>query len=1023
MQYSRLKALLVLLFALSGVCGLIYEISWSKYLSLFIGSTSYSHMIVLATFMGGLALGAHFLGKYADRSANPLKLYAILELIIGIYGVIYPFLMIVCEKLFISVAVGLNLASNQMFLTLLKFLLSVVTILLPTFCMGGTLPVLLKLLAKSVDETGKEVARLYWVNSFGAVLGTALAGFFLIRLYTLDGTIWIAAAVNILVGIAAYILAKDIKQESSVSQTPDKSSTAAKYPQSIITPAIAVAVGSGFISMVYELTWIRLLTTLLGSSTYSFSVMLIAFIGGIALGGWIISIVIGRVKNLMFLLAICQAGAALFMLATLPLYERLPYYLWKLSTLLSNTPENFPLFLFFEFLFCFVLMIIPTTFSGMSLPVVAKIAAGDMKALGKNVGNVFSLNTIGAVAGAVITGLIFIPQLGVKQSIELGVALNAVLAVVVIMKDPRAVTPWKIGVAAMLFLSGFAYRTAFPKWNENVSTVGVYRAFFKEAPVSYENFFKEIEDRSTLWYKEGVTANVAVNEFTNDNGNRERSLVINGKADASTENDLPTQVLLAQIPLILGQNTSDVLVIGLGSGITSGSALQHPIRSLDCVEISPEVVECNYLFTEYNHDFSKDPRVRMVVDDAVTFVKVNPKKYSCIISEPSNPWIAGIGNLFTSEFFELCKERLEPGGVLAQWFHTYDVNSDVFKLVLRTISKSFPYVALWAPSDADMILVASMDPLQPQFDDIGRKIELPSVKKELERIQMFDVPSFLSAQLTSYAHPVFSSNSGPINSEKQPLLEFLAPLSFFTHSRLNFSDVIERLIPPNDSTLLLAQYNRKFGLNADDFLNVAKYHFYVAIEDYRLAYQAVQECLRHNPNDRGGLQLLAALAGVVNATEERLSALERLITVEPDNPELLATFANEYFEWRKQIASPQFIEELSVPIRLLQESLELSGRNDERYFIWLGNILTSAQRFEDAGEAYGAALKLRDTYEAVENSVSDEQLAFQAADRYLTAGNFEQADQYVERLKLINPSHSQLPNLIQQLTAGKKGAL
>ncbi len=1023
MQYSRLKALLVLLFALSGVCGLIYEISWSKYLSLFIGSTSYSHMIVLATFMGGLAFGAHYLGKYADRSPNPLKLYAILELIIGMYGALYPFLMIACEKMFISVAVGLNLASDQMFLTMLKFLLSVITILLPTFCMGGTLPVLLKLLTKSVDETGKEVATLYWVNSFGAVLGTALAGFFLIRLYTLDGAIWIAAAVNILVGIAAYILAKDIKMEPSVSQTSEKTSTTTKYSQSIITLAITVAIGSGFISMVYELTWIRLLTTLLGSSTYSFSVMLIAFIGGIALGGWIISIMIGRVKNLMFLLAICQAGAALFMLATLPLYEWLPYYLWKLSMLLSNTPENFPLFLFYEFLFCFALMIIPTTFSGMSLPVVAKIAAGDMKALGKNAGNVFSLNTIGAVAGAVVTGLIFIPLLGIKQSIELGVALNAVLAIVVMMKDQRAVSRWKIGITATLLLSGFTYRIAFPKWNENVSTVGVYRAFFKEAPVSYENFFKEIEDRSTLWYKEGVTANVAVNEFTNDNGNRERSLVINGKADASTENDLPTQVLLAQIPLILGQNTGDVLVIGLGSGITSGSALQHPIRSLDCVEISPEVVDCNYLFSEYNHDFMKDQRVKVTVDDAITFVKVNPKKYSCIISEPSNPWIAGIGNLFTSEFFELCKERLEPGGVLAQWFHTYDVNSDVFKLVLRTISKSFPYVALWAPSDADMILVASMEPLQPQFDEIRKKIALPSVKKELERIQMFDVPSFLSTQLTSYTHPILTAKSDSVNSEKQPLLEFLAPLSFFTHSRLNFSDVVERNVPPNDSTLLLEQYNREFGLHDIDFLNIAKYQFYVAIEDFRLPYQAVQECLQRNPENPEALQLLAGIAGAVNATEERLSALERLIKVMPDNAELLAMFANEYFEWRKQVASPQFTAELAVPIRLLQQSVELSGKNDERYFIWLADMLTSARRFEEAGEAYGAALKLRDMYEPLIESITDEQLAFQAGDRYLTAGKYDRAEQFVERLKQINPSNTELPNLINQLTAGKKGAL
>ena len=1025
MKHSRLKAIIAVLFALSGISGLMYEVAWSKYLSLFMGSTTYSHMIVLATFMGGLALGAFYWGKSADRSVVPLKLYGQLELVIGLYCFLYPFLMILAEKIFILVAAGGHLASNQILLILAKFFLSVLTLLLPAFCMGGTLPVLLKLLTRNINETGKEVAVLYWINSFGAVVGAALAGFFFIRLYSLDGTIWIAASVNTLVGLSAIMLARRI-QSAAVDERHGgsaKPETVLTFPASVIRLAIAVAAVSGFISMIYELTWIRLLITLLGSSTYSFTVMLIAFISGITLGSWIVSRIVQRTTRLVTLLCLCQVGTAFFMLAMLPLYQRFPYYLWKLSLLLSNKPGDFPVFLFFEFLFCFLLMIAPTTFSGMSLPIVSRIATSNIKAVGRSIGGVFSVNTVGAVAGVLLTGLVFIPLLGIKQSLELGVLLNGVAGIAVLFSDAQTTTRWRILVTISLFLVGVGYKIAVPKWNEGVSSMGVCRAFFHAAPPSYDALVKSLEDRrSTSWYREGISANVAVSTYINDNGNQERALVVNGKIDASTESDLPTQILLAHIPLSLQPDTGEVLVIGMGSGITCGSALCHPIRSMDCVEISPEVLECNYLFENDNHRFLQDPRTHVFIDDALTFVKINPKRYSCIISEPSNPWIAGIGNLYTTEFFEILKQRLEPGGILAQWFHTYEVNDDVFQLVLRTLSRSFPHVMIWTTGSLDVVFTASMMPIMPQLMDVEHRTTFRAVADDLARIKVYDVAALLSTQITGTVPPSLVAVDGPVNSEKKPLLEFLAPISFFTDSHVGLLSTIDRRLDPTDTSTLLSQFRLRQGLSEANHLNIARFQSSHAAPDLRLAYHSVQECLKHNPNNTDALAILETIGEVTNLPEERMAAMQELIREIPDSPELIAMFAREFFAWKLQTDSSGLVNAAPILVQLLQRSIELSGHKNERYFIDIAAVLTFSGEYKEAADAYAYALNLRNSYDSRDTSMSNEQLAFLAAGNYLNAHLAAQADIYVERLKRLNPHYENLPDLSRKLAEEKKGA-
>ncbi|MFI5253447.1 MAG: fused MFS/spermidine synthase [Bacteroidota bacterium] len=1004
MRSASIKFIVILLFIFSGICGLIYEVAWSKYLSLFIGNTAYSIMIVLATFMSGLALGSYYWGKYADRSTNRLKLYGMLELAIGVYCLFYPLLIGICEKIFVAAATGLDAASDQVLLLLLKFLLSFTTLIIPTFFMGGTLPVLTKFLTRTIRDAGKDVATLYYINSMGAVFGAGLAGFFLIRLYSLDGAVAIAAVLNLLIGSIALIVARKVQGIGEPEIIPAEVLEPTDQPSapSIVRLAIITAAMSGFIAMVYELTWTRLLANILGSSTYSFSLMLIAFISGITLGSWIVSLVIGRIKNLTLFLGLCQLGTAVAMIATLPFYERLPYYLTKISFLLSNKPENFPYFLACEFLFCFILMIIPTSLSGMSLPIASRIASNDLRLLGKSIGGIFSINTIGTVGGALIAGLLLIPQFGIKATIEIAVLLNIFLGLGIVFYDGRLPLRWRIGIASFVAIIGIGYRVEFPSWNQHIAVSGVFRSLFLMNYPSFEDM-KEGFSRlnKILWYKEGLNANVAIVE-TPLGDKIQKSLIINGKADASTISDLPTQILLAQTPLLMAPDSGDALVIGLGSGITCGSALRHPLRSLDCVEISSEVVECNSFFTSENHDFLRDPRTKLYVDDAITFLKIGKKKYNCIISEPTNPWIAGVGNLFSLEFFNLCRDRLQPGGVLTQWFHTYDQDNKILRIILRTIGKSFQNVSIWKISDLDMLLVASNSPLPLDINSIENKIAKTAIKEELARINLFDVSTFLSLQVTSKIDPDILSGDEEINTEKRPLLEFDAPVALFSHAGITLIDSMDQRFSPSGATLYLNQYTAQRELSLENYLNIAGFRYFTNTGDDQMAYASLKKCLELSPDNNEALIMVSKYTLKYVLLNEGTEALRRMLRLHKEHDQIISNvFA-------------ALVDELET-----EDSLNLDKVD---YVMKLGDIFGESGWYSDAARVYERIFNLYKEGKIPADNHFEEKLTRTAAQYSLMAGDVDNAKQFIEMLRQINPSDEQLPILTKELLNKTKGA-
>ena len=708
---QTINSIVGLLFIISGALGLIYQIIWFKYLSLFLGNTTYAQTIVLATFMGGLAIGSALWGRKVDKTKQPLRFYALLELGIGVYCLLYPKFLGLLKDIFITIVISLQLPSDGSVVLLLKLLVSFCTLLLPTILMGGTLPVLVKFISNRLEESGKNIAILYFLNSFGAVIGSLLTGFFFIRILGLSVSIYSAAIVNLFVGSFAFILTMWTVQSENLSKEETREPETIFSRREIIL-AIAVAGISGLAAMIYEVTWVRLLIPVLGSATYSFSLMLVAFISGITIGSYIVSFLVQRVRHLPSLLIWCQFGIVLSLLVTLPLYARIPYEFWRAATILTRSEATYPFFLTIQFFFSFILMIVPTIFLGMSLPVATRIAARGIDVLGKSVGNVFAVNTLGTVVGSLSAGLILIPLIGIKHTIEVGIGFNLLAGMLILFFAGTVSRRNVLVVVPILLISLIGYVLVSPNWSQSAMLTGVFRQINCDVkpPASYSIYMKGLENTKVIYYREGTMATVGVIESGSSN-NSSRILVINGKADASSTVDMPTQVLLGQLPCLLHSNAQTALVIGLGSGVTAGSILTHPIKHLDCVEISPEVVEASSKFNDVNHQPLTDPRMTLHIEDALAFLNLTPRMYDIIVSEPSNPWIAGIGSLYTTEFFEMCKRRMNTGGMMIQWFHLYEMDDDIFKMVVRTFRSSFKYVSIWQPVGGDVILLGIEQPV------------------------------------------------------------------------------------------------------------------------------------------------------------------------------------------------------------------------------------------------------------------------------------------------------------------------
>ncbi|NOX19519.1 MAG: hypothetical protein GXO87_14725 [Chlorobi bacterium] len=881
-NYENSKAVIAFIFVLSGAAGLIYQIVWFKYLSLAVGNSTIAQMIVLATFLGGLAIGNYFFGKRADALRSPLKIYALLEIFIGLYAIIYPFIFNFFGDLFFKTAIGFSLDSGDVTFHFLRFAYSSVLLILPTIAMGGTLPLLTSYFVEKLEHTRKDVAILYFLNSFGAVVGVLLGGFLLIKAIGLEKTIYLTGTLNIVIGAGAYLIAQKftkekLEEESQTLETQNKNETFTKRE---VLVSIAVAGLSGMAALVYEMVWVRLFINIFGSSTYAFSIMLAAFISGITVGSFIAAKNFIKKFNKIEVVAFSQFFIALGTIAALYFAERLPYYMWNIASLFNRNETTFGLFLFSEFALSFLIMFVPTLFMGISLPVIVEIVAASRKKAGFSVGRVFSVNTLGTVFGVFLTGLVFIPLFGVGGSFTAGILINIFSAVLLLFVSAKTAQENRIRFSGLFVLTVFVYLFFSPSWNQNAMLSGVFKKLSSPPPPTFEAFKQSLENRDILYYKEGTAANVAVTKARDATG--QKILIINGKPDASSVGDLPTQTLVAQIPLMLNPNPKKVFVVGFGSGITVHSVLTHPVEKVVCAEISEEVIEAGKYFAEENGNCLNDKRLQILVDDANAALRSSDEKYDVIVSEPSNPWIAGIGNLFSQEYFEMCKNKLNENGIMVQWYHLYESNDNIVKLVLNTFKSVFPYAQIWNGVSNDIILIGAKERPKLDLANLKAKFENPKIKNDLSKIGIDNIFTFLTTQSNSVEGFYSLTLREPVNTEIHPLLEFYAPRSFY----LSQSSTVVYKNDEKFDTLFTELYAKKYWkekkVSYDELFATAKYHF-EHTRNYRFAYSIANYLAENFPHKYETEKLLADCSSHIVFQNSQKESLERLTNLYPED--------------------------------------------------------------------------------------------------------------------------------------------
>ena len=770
------RAALYFCFFVSGVAGLIYEVLWAKYLSLYVGSTGLAQVIVLATFMGGLALGSRVLGAWADRVTNPLRMYAFLEFGIGVYALLFDHIFSVGRDVFIAVARASELSAGGLISA--KIAACVLSVLLPTFLMGGTLPAMGRYMMRTLKVVGPRVSLLYFLNSLGAVAGCLLAGFYLIAHFGLQFSMVAGAILNILAGFVSLLVLsreKSVVADAAEAPEPEEAGTLPAWATGLVLAAVGV---SGAVSMMYEVGWIRLLTLVLGSSTYSFSLMLAAFILGLAVGSFLLSFR-KRTTGYALIFGLSETAVGLTVLLMLPFYVKLPFWFNQIAASLNREPATFGLYQFCTFFMCALVMIVPTILQGITFPAAIKLLVPEIRRVGRRIGDAYAINTAGTLLGSVAAGFIGLPFLGIKGTLELAVALNSLVGIAVLFAEPRLELRRRgLAVAVVATVAVCAwYAVVMGPWDRLVLTAGTYRT--RQRIPTFEKLRAELSSRKTLFYRDGIDATIAVQDLPPPNA--QRILVINGKTDASTGPDMPNQKMLGHLPMMLHPRPERVLIVGVGSGATIGSVLAYEgVKQVDVVEISRDVIDASRLFDAVNGRYWEDSRVRVYWEDAKTFLQIADGEYDVIISEPTNPWIAGVAGVFSREYFESCCRRLAPGGLFVQWVQGYELEDVTFYMILETFTGVFPCYTLWNPSFSDTVLVGSRQPYGPDFDRMETRVKQEGVRKDLSTIGLSSLLPILGFQMADHAsRPSHVNWLGAIHSDFFPVLEYAAPRGFF----------------------------------------------------------------------------------------------------------------------------------------------------------------------------------------------------------------------------------------------------
>jgi spermidine synthase len=869
----------VLLYAASGAAALVYEVSWTRLLTLQLGHTVAGASTVLAAFMGGLAVGAWLAGRF---SLARLKTYAALEAAVALFALLLPFALHQSVPL---LAWAYADGAAPLRFEFIRILVCVLLLGMPAAAMGATFPIAVGWWARSAADAGV----LYAANTAGAALGAIAAGFLLIPALGLRGTTWIGVALNLFAAAGAVWLSRSMvglpaspAVPERVDKKPRKSSrsprASANVPSGSPRLAAAAAALSGFVALIYEVAWTRLLALIIGPTTYAFATMAAAFITGLAIGSAAGTRIASRTKRPNhWLAATLIACAMLAVVAAWFAASKMP--LIVAGEVAAPDASLGPIVV--EQAFRVGLLLLPMTFAlGAAFPLALAVAAGGS---GHTTGGiveheaarVYTWNTLGAIAGALAAGFILIPGVGLRATMHVA-AIIGVVGGAAVLATALTVSPRRSGPlmwAAAIGAAGIVAIAVMPAWDRDLLASGAY----KYAPYMQSNEFDAVLRAGQLeYYKEGAAATVTVRRLAGT-----RSLAIDGKIDASNGGDMLTQRLLGLLPVLLHENARDICVIGLGSGVTLGAALAPGTAAhADVVEISPEVVAASRFFDRENGNVLTRPEVRLIVGDGRSHLRLTPRQYDVIVSEPSNPWMAGVAALFTREFFESARARLRPDGLLCQWAHTYDIRANDLRSIVKTFASVFPQGTMWLVGEGDLLLIGSNGDRPLSLDRLASRWRSGGSRAALEEVGILGDETPFALMSLFAGGPAELRRFGAdvaVQTDDRMALEFSAPAGIYGRTTSDNSDTI-RALASSKPAAIQAAYD-----HATDQSWAARGAMELKAEAYGLAFESYRKAVALNARNVDALAGLSQAAAPARKADEELSRLKSLATSDSSN--------------------------------------------------------------------------------------------------------------------------------------------
>jgi spermidine synthase len=891
----RARRAFILLYAASGAAALVYEVTWTRLLTLQLGHTVAAVATVLAAFMGGLAVGAWIAGR---RGVASLRAYAILEIIVAVIALLLPLALAASVPL-LAWAYADGTARAQF--AIVRVALSLLFVGIPAAAMGATFPIAAAWFAAGARDAGAAAA-LYAANTAGAAGGAIAAGFFLIPAIGLRATTWVGVALNLVAAAGAWWLAAqpatsnvEVAEPAEKKRVTTKNkktpraqrtlrSTLASAPAPAPVLACIAVATSGFAALMYEVAWTRLLALVIGPTTYAFATMAAAFISGLALGSGLGTRLVKWTTrpavwlSMMLVTAALAASAGAFITAT-----RMPLVV---AAQVADPNAAFAQVVARQALGTALLLLPMTLALGATFPLALAVAAGGAASAGADAARVYTANTLGAIAGSLAAGFVFIPAVGLRSTFQTAAVAAAIGGAACLAAALRAAHALRtdsgsvrqgaraLVVPALVGLASVAAILALPGWDRELLASGAY----KYAPyLGSTNLETVLRAGELEYYKEGAASTVSVRRLTGTT-----SMAIDGKIDASNAGDMLTQRLLGLLPVFLHGQARELAVIGLGSGVTVGSALAAgTVQRADVVEISPEVVAASRFFDRESGHALDNPAVRLIVGDGRSHLLLTPRRYDVIVSEPSNPWMSGVAALFTREFFEAARARLKPDGLLCQWAHTYDISPTDLKSIVATFRSVFPKGTMWLVGEGDLLLIgAASGSIADRLDHIPAGVKRPTAAAALASVGIapssaaFDLLSLYAGgprELERYGEGAL------IQTDDHTMLEYSAPRSIYGRTTTDNAQSIRGLGGDRPAIVRRALEN---GTDADW---ASRGQMELRAEAHALAFEAFRRALTLNSRNADALSGLSNAAAGARKQEEARNLLRGIASREPGN--------------------------------------------------------------------------------------------------------------------------------------------